>query len=39
MVQIFSTKNKLVKIKNNMLPLSEELYEELLKDYSKQLEI
>ena len=39
MVQIYSTKNKLVKTKNNMAPLSKELYEELLKEYSKQIEI
>ena len=39
MDQIYPTKNKLVKTKNNMPPLSTELYEELLKEYSKQLKI
>ena len=38
MDQIYPTKNKLVKTKNIMLPLSTELYEELLKEYTKQLE-
>ena len=31
--------NYLVKYKNNMLPLSPKLYDELVKDYSKRLEI
>jgi len=39
MDQLHPTKNKLVKAKNNMIPLSTELYEELLKVYSKQLKI
>jgi len=39
MDQIYPTKNKLVKKKHNMLPLKTELYEELLKEYSKQLKI
>ena len=39
MVQIYSTKNKIVKTKKNMAPLSTELYEELLKDYYKNIEI
>ena len=39
MVQTDPTKNKLVKAKKNMDPLSSELYEELLKEYSRQLEI
>jgi len=39
MVQIYPTKIKPVKTKNNMAPLSTELYEELLKEYSKQIEI
>jgi len=39
MDQIFPTRNKLVKTKNNMLPLSKELYEVLVEEYSKQLEI
>jgi len=39
MVQIYPTKNKLVKTKKNMAPLSIELYEELLKEYSKHIEI
>jgi len=39
MVQIYSTKNKLVKTKKDMEPLSTELYEELLKGYSKHIEI
>jgi len=39
MVQINPTKNKLAKIKKHMAPLSTELYEELLKEYSKQIEI
>ena len=38
MVQIKSPKNKLVKIKKNMAPLSSELYEELLKEYIKHIE-
>ena len=38
MVHVYPTKNKLVETKKNMLPLTKELYEELLKDYSKQLE-
>ncbi len=39
MHQINPKKNSdLVKIKNNMPPLSIELYEELVKDYSKRLE-
>jgi len=38
MVQIYPTKNKHGKTKKNMAPLSIELYEELLKEYSKQLE-
>tara|TARA_B100000963_G_C22198229_1_gene481864 strand:- start:378 stop:503 length:126 start_codon:yes stop_codon:yes gene_type:complete len=37
MDQLYPTKNKLVETKHNMLPLSTELYEELLKEYSKQL--
>jgi len=39
MTQICPNKNKLVKLKNSMLPLSTELYKELVKEYSKQLEI
>ena len=39
MTQIYPTKNKLVKTKKNMLPISTELYEVLLKEYSKHLEI
>jgi len=39
MVQIYPTKNKLVKTKKYMAPLSTELYEELLKEYSKHIEI
>tara|TARA_Y100000589_G_scaffold274945_1_gene268894 strand:+ start:324 stop:443 length:120 start_codon:yes stop_codon:yes gene_type:complete len=39
MDQICPTKNKLVKTKNIMLPLNSELYEELLKEYSKQVKI
>jgi len=39
MVLIYPTKNKQVKTKNIMLPLSLELYEELVKEYSKQLKI
>tara|TARA_Y100000589_G_C26589879_1_gene401936 strand:- start:304 stop:423 length:120 start_codon:yes stop_codon:yes gene_type:complete len=38
MVQIYPTKNKLVKTKKNMAPLNTELYEELLKEYTKQIE-
>tara|TARA_B100000963_G_scaffold327777_1_gene315772 strand:+ start:245 stop:364 length:120 start_codon:yes stop_codon:yes gene_type:complete len=39
MIQIYPTKNKLVKTKKNMAPLSTELYEELLKEYSKNIEL
>jgi len=39
MVQIFPTKNKLVKTLKSMRPLSTELYEELLKEYSKHIDI
>ena len=39
MIQIYPNKDKLVKAKKNMAPLSVELYEELLKKYSKQIEI
>ena len=39
MFQIYPTKDKLVKTKNDMPPLSTELYEELLKEYSKHIEI
>ena len=34
-----SKKECLIKFKNSMLPLSVELYEELVKDYSKRLDI
>ena len=39
MIQIYPSKNKLDKTKKNMAPLSTELYEELLKEYSKHIEI
>ena len=39
MIPMNPAKNKQVKLKKNMLPLSTELYEELVKEYSKQLEI
>ena len=39
MVQIYPTKNKLVKTKVIMAPISIELYEELLKAYSKHIGI
>tara|TARA_B100000963_G_C22071883_1_gene428413 strand:- start:79 stop:198 length:120 start_codon:yes stop_codon:yes gene_type:complete len=39
MVQIYPNKNKLLKTKTIMAPLSTELYEELLKEYSKKIEI
>ena len=39
MTQIYPTKDKLVKPKYNMVPLSVELYEELVKEYTKQEDI
>jgi len=39
MVQIYPIKNKLIKTKKIMTPLSTDLYEELLKEYSKNTEI